>query len=58
MKTQVSYEQLEYDVDNLQRDRDVLTKAIEDLLTLIDDCELLDSRPGLAAAFDRVEALL
>jgi len=49
---------LEAQVADLRDDRDKLTKAIGDLLTLIDSAEAFEQFPGLQEAFDRLERLL
>lgn len=58
MRTQVSYEQLEYDVEELRKTRDKTTQAIQDLLALIDDCDILERYPSIAEASERLEKLL
>ena len=60
MRTLISYEQLEYDVEELREARDKLTEAAQALLGVIDEagCEPFEKYPGLLEAFDRVQRLL
>jgi hypothetical protein len=58
MQTQVSYEQLEYDVEELRETRDKMTAAVQALLAVIDDSDIFERYPGIESALVRVEALL
>jgi hypothetical protein len=58
MKTLISYEQLEFDVEELQAFRDRMTKEVQELLAIIDDSDAFEKYPGLLTAMERIEALL
>ena len=58
MQTQTSYEQLAFDVEELRANRDKMTKALQDLLALIDDSDIMERYPAIIDAADRCEVLL
>lgn len=58
MRTLISYEQLEYDVEELREARDKTTQAIQDLLALLDSSDIFERYPGVAEASDALEKLL
>jgi hypothetical protein len=58
MRTTISHEQLEYDVEELRETRDKTTKAVQALLALLDSSDIFERYPGVSEASDELEKLL
>jgi hypothetical protein len=58
MRTTISHEQLEYDVEELRETRDKTTKAVQALLALLDSSDIFERYPGVSEASDALEKLL
>lgn len=58
MRTQTSYEQLEYDVETLRETRTKVTDAVQALLALLDSSDIFERYPGVSEASDALEKVL
>jgi hypothetical protein len=58
MRTQTSYEQLEYDVETLREMHAKMTEAVQALLALLDSSDIFERYPGVSEASDALEKLL